>query len=171
MYSSHQTCNPSFESSVPRLFEHQYNYRVGIEPVIHPLRDVDDIRDQEERKDLIDVDDIRNAEEVITIIKNKTIKKVNAIKQLPNKNNNKYYGCIEELLRTNITHITKKNKHKKPKINKIFAALCESSDDDEYSHNTTFSEDNFSKNINYESKSVNVYDPSSVVEHKEDSDI
>ncbi len=124
MYSSPNTCKPSFESPVPRLFE----YRVGIEPVIKPLvqqEDVDDLRD------LRDLRDLKKAKKDKKDKKDKKIQK----------------------------------KHKKTKKNKIFAALCESSDDDEYSRR------NISEDINYESKIVNAYDPASVIEHKEDSDI
>jgi len=123
MYSSPKTCKHYFESSFPRLFE----YRVGIEPVIKSLRDVDDLRLAEEVKDLRNVDDPRR----------KKIKVKVKVKE-------------------------KEKKHKKIKRNKIFAALCESSDDDEYSRI------NISEDINYETKRVNVYDPASVIEHKED---
>jgi len=141
---------------------------------LEDLRGVDDLRD-----------DLRGVEEIMKVkkvkktekIKEKEIKEIKEIKQPIDYN--KYYGCIEELLRTNIllniTPITKQKKRKKTKIkrNKIFAALCESSDDDEYSHNTTFSpgacsEDTCSKDINYETKKVKACDPSSIIEHKED---
>ena len=141
-----------------------------------PLVQQEDLRDL--RDDLRGLEDLRGVEEIMKVKKVKKTEKIKEIKQPIDYN--KYYGCIEELLRTNISPITKQKKRKKTKIKrtKIFAALCESSDDDEYSRNTTFSpgtfspstfsEDTCSKDINYETKIVNAYDPSSIIEHKED---
>ena len=163
MYSSPNTCKPSFESSVHRLFEYPQNYPL-VQQEHEDLRDVEEVKDFEE---------VRDVEEVTKIRKKKTIKEIRAIKEIREITQpidyNKYYGCIGEILKINVhLNITSPNKpHKIIKRNKIFAALCDSSDDDEY----TFSEDALSKSINYETKRVKVYDPSSVIEHKEDSDI